>query len=178
MFPRCLLGKHTSPADIIFCKAGNFQTKADLNCRCKVQVRDLTGVHAVSNFNTSQCVEKLGAVIVKLHRKRAEYKSQMEKQSVPQAIFSLVDVKNTFFLSPWESEQINMACNYKLRRIFLTLKFKRRICYQFLLDPTKVHRAYFPSCQAIFILPLQTKLYMRVVVFIYICISMVKNTTH
>jgi len=31
----------------------------------------------------SEFVEKLGAIIVKLPRKIAEYKSQMEKQSVP-----------------------------------------------------------------------------------------------
>jgi hypothetical protein len=35
------------------------------------------------NLFSEEFVEKLGAVIVKLHRKRAEYKSQMEKQSVP-----------------------------------------------------------------------------------------------
>ena len=52
-----------------------------------------------SMVSSKEFVEKLGAIIVKLHRKRAEYKSQMEKQSVPYAIFSLVDVKNTYFLS-------------------------------------------------------------------------------
>jgi hypothetical protein len=36
-----------------------------------------------SHSKTKEFVEKLGAIIVKLHRKRAEYKSQMEKQSVP-----------------------------------------------------------------------------------------------
>jgi len=35
------------------------------------------------NLFNKEFVEKLGAIIVKLHRKRAEYKSQMEKQSVP-----------------------------------------------------------------------------------------------
>jgi hypothetical protein len=35
------------------------------------------------NLFNKEFVEKLGAIIVKLHRKRVEYKSQMEKQSVP-----------------------------------------------------------------------------------------------
>jgi Spy/CpxP family protein refolding chaperone len=35
------------------------------------------------NLFNKECVEKLGAIIVKLHRKRAKYKSLMEKQSVP-----------------------------------------------------------------------------------------------
>jgi hypothetical protein len=35
------------------------------------------------NLFSKEFVEKLGAIIVKLYRKRAEYKSQMEKQSVP-----------------------------------------------------------------------------------------------
>jgi Spy/CpxP family protein refolding chaperone len=35
------------------------------------------------NLFSKGFAEKLGAIIVKLHRKRAEYKSQMEKQSVP-----------------------------------------------------------------------------------------------
>jgi hypothetical protein len=35
------------------------------------------------NLFSKEFVEKLGAIIVKLHRKRVEYKRQMEKQSVP-----------------------------------------------------------------------------------------------
>jgi hypothetical protein len=35
------------------------------------------------NLFSEEFVEKLGAVIVKLHMKSAEYKSQMEKQSIP-----------------------------------------------------------------------------------------------
>jgi Spy/CpxP family protein refolding chaperone len=35
------------------------------------------------NLFSKEFVEKLGAIIVKLHRKRAEYKNQMKKQSVP-----------------------------------------------------------------------------------------------
>ena len=35
------------------------------------------------NLFSKEFVEKLGAIIVKLHRKRAEYKSQMKKQYVP-----------------------------------------------------------------------------------------------
>jgi hypothetical protein len=35
------------------------------------------------NLFSKEFVEKLEAIIVKLHRKRSEYKSQMERQSVP-----------------------------------------------------------------------------------------------
>ena len=35
------------------------------------------------NLFSEEFVDKLGAVIVKLHRKRAKYKSEIEKQSVP-----------------------------------------------------------------------------------------------
>ena len=35
------------------------------------------------NLFSEEFVEKLGAIIVKIHRKRAEHKRQMEKQSVP-----------------------------------------------------------------------------------------------
>ena len=74
-----------------------------LECEALKDSREnYAGILATSSWDnlfSEEFVEKLGAVIVKLHRKRAEYKSQMEKQSVPYAIFSLVDVKNTFFLS-------------------------------------------------------------------------------
>jgi len=45
------------------------------------------------NLFSEGFVEKLEAFILKLHRKRAEYIKQMKKQSVPYAIFILVDVK-------------------------------------------------------------------------------------
>jgi hypothetical protein len=74
-----------------------------LECEALKNSREnYAGILATSSWDnlfSEEFVEKLGAVIVKLYRKRAEYKSQMEKQSVPWAIFSLVDVKNTFFLS-------------------------------------------------------------------------------
>jgi hypothetical protein len=44
------------------------------------------GIMAASSWDnlfSKEFVEKLEVVIVKLHRKRAEYKSQMEKQSIP-----------------------------------------------------------------------------------------------
>jgi hypothetical protein len=44
------------------------------------------GILATSSWDnlfSEESLEKLGAVILKLHRKRAEYKSKMEKQSVP-----------------------------------------------------------------------------------------------
>jgi len=43
-------------------------------------------------------VEKLGAIIVKLHRKMIEYKSQIEKQSVPFFLIALLTRKlNHYF---------------------------------------------------------------------------------
>jgi hypothetical protein len=44
------------------------------------------GIMAASSWDnlfSEDFVEKVGAVIVKLHRKRVEYKSEMEEQSVP-----------------------------------------------------------------------------------------------
>ena len=60
---------------------------------------DILAASSWDNLFSEDFVKKLGAIIVKLHKKKAKYKSQMEKQYVPQSIFSLVDVKNTFFLS-------------------------------------------------------------------------------
>jgi hypothetical protein len=48
--------------------------------------KNYAGIMAASSWDnlfSKEFVEKLGAIIVKLHRKRAEYKRQMEKQSVP-----------------------------------------------------------------------------------------------
>jgi hypothetical protein len=48
--------------------------------------KNYAGILAASSWDnlfSKEFVEKLGAIIVKLPRKIAEYKSQMEKQSVP-----------------------------------------------------------------------------------------------
>ena len=48
--------------------------------------KNYAGVLAASSWDnlfSKELVEKLGTIIVKLHRKRTEYKIQMEKQSVP-----------------------------------------------------------------------------------------------
>jgi hypothetical protein len=50
---------------------------------CKLLNYEIYGSCSWDNLFSKEFVEKLGAVIVKLHRKRAEYKSQMKKQSVP-----------------------------------------------------------------------------------------------
>jgi hypothetical protein len=74
-----------------------------LECEAfKDNTENYAGILAASSWDnlfSKEFVEKLGAVIVKLHRKRAEYKNQIEKQSVPWDIFSLVNIKNTLFLS-------------------------------------------------------------------------------
>jgi hypothetical protein len=58
-----------------------------LECEALKDSREnYVGILAASSWDnlfSEEFVEKLGAVIVKLHRKRAEYKSQIEKQSVP-----------------------------------------------------------------------------------------------
>ena len=44
------------------------------------------GILAASSWDnlfSEEFVEKLGAFIVKIHRKRVDYKSQIEKQSIP-----------------------------------------------------------------------------------------------
>jgi hypothetical protein len=58
-----------------------------LECEALKDSREnYVGILAASswvNLFSKEFVEKLEAIIVKLHRKRAEYKSQMDRQSVP-----------------------------------------------------------------------------------------------
>jgi hypothetical protein len=89
----------------ILCSSGKVETEKHFVLECealKDSRENYVGILAASSWDnlfSEEFVKKLGEVIVKLHRKRAEYKSQMEKQCPIGYFFSLVDVKNTFFLS-------------------------------------------------------------------------------
>ena len=73
----------------ILCSSRKVETKKHFILECealKDNRKNYAGILAASSWDnlfSKEFVEKLGAIIVKLHRKRAEYKSQMEKQSVP-----------------------------------------------------------------------------------------------
>ena len=73
----------------IFCSSGKVETEKNFILECeafKDNKENYAGILAASSWDnifSEEFVEKLGEVIVKLHRKRAEYKSQMEKQYVP-----------------------------------------------------------------------------------------------
>jgi hypothetical protein len=73
----------------ILCSSGKVETKKHFILECealKDSRENYAGILATSSWDnlfSEEFVEKLGVVIVKLHRKRAEYKSKMEKQSVP-----------------------------------------------------------------------------------------------
>jgi hypothetical protein len=58
-----------------------------LECEALKDSREnYAGILAASSWDnlfSKEFFETLGEVIVKLHRKRVEYKSQMEKQSIP-----------------------------------------------------------------------------------------------
>ena len=58
-----------------------------LECEAFKDIREnYAGIMAANSWDnlfSEEFVDKLGVFIVKLHRKRAEYKSQIEKQSVP-----------------------------------------------------------------------------------------------
>ena len=90
----------------IFCSFVKVETEKHFILECETlkdngeSYGDILTSSSWDNLFSEGFVEKLGAFIVKLHRKRVEYIKQMKKQSVPQAIFSLVDVKIiSFFLS-------------------------------------------------------------------------------
>jgi hypothetical protein len=73
----------------ILCSSGKVETKKHFILECeafKDSRENYAGILAASSWDnlfSEEFVKKLGAVIVKLHRKMAEYKSQMEKQFVP-----------------------------------------------------------------------------------------------
>jgi hypothetical protein len=93
---RCETGRWKRPKEmweervcIILCSSRKVETKKHFILECeafKDSRESYAGILAASSWDNlfnEEFVEKLGAVIVKLHRKMAEYKSQMEKQSVP-----------------------------------------------------------------------------------------------
>ena len=73
----------------VFCTSGKVETKKHFILECeafKDKRENYASILAASSWDnlfSEEFFEKLGAIIVKLHRKRAEYKSQMKKQSVP-----------------------------------------------------------------------------------------------
>jgi hypothetical protein len=92
---RCETGSWKRPKEMweervcILCSFRKVETKKHfiLECEALKDIREnYAGIIASSswdNLSSEEFVEKLGAIIVKLHKKRAKYKSQMEKQSVP-----------------------------------------------------------------------------------------------
>jgi hypothetical protein len=73
----------------ILCSSRKVETKKHFILECeafKDNRENYAGILAASsrdNLFSEEFVKKLEAVIVKLHRKRAKYKIQMEKQIVP-----------------------------------------------------------------------------------------------
>ena len=72
----------------ILCSSGKVETEKHFILECealKDSRENYAGILAANSWDnlfSKEFVEKLGAIIVKLHRKRAEYKRQMKKQSV------------------------------------------------------------------------------------------------
>ena len=73
----------------MFFSSGKVETEKHFILECetfKDNRENYAGILAASSWDNlfnEEFVNTLGVVIVKLHRKRAEYKSQIEKQSVP-----------------------------------------------------------------------------------------------
>jgi len=71
------------------CSSGKVETQKHFILECEAledSRENYAGILATSSWDnlfSKECVEKLGAVIVKLHRKRTKYRSKMEKQSFP-----------------------------------------------------------------------------------------------
>ena len=74
---------------VFFFSSGKVETEKHFILECeafKDSRENYAGILAASSYHNlfnEEFVDKLGVVIVKLHKKRAEYKSQIEKQSVP-----------------------------------------------------------------------------------------------
>jgi hypothetical protein len=89
----------------ILCSSRKVETKKHFILECealKDSRENYVGIMAASSWDnlfSKEFVETLGAVIVKLHRKRAKYKNQWKNNLSHRLFFSLVDVKNTYFLS-------------------------------------------------------------------------------
>ena len=73
----------------IFFSSGKVEIEKHFILECeafKDSKENYAGILAASSWDNlfnEEFVEKMGVFIVKLHRKRVEFKSQMEKQSVP-----------------------------------------------------------------------------------------------
>ena len=75
----------------IFCTSGKVEIEKHfiLECEAFKDIREnyadasILATSSWDNLFNEEFVEKLGAFFIKLHRKRVDYKSQMEKQSVP-----------------------------------------------------------------------------------------------
>jgi hypothetical protein len=71
------------------CSSGKVEVEKHFILECEVfkdSRESYAGILVASSWDnlfSEEFVKKLGAVIVKLHRKRVEYKSQMEKHYVP-----------------------------------------------------------------------------------------------
>ena len=73
----------------IFCSSRKVEIEKHFILECEAfkdnreSYADMLAASSWDNLFSKGFVEKLGAFILKLHRKRAEYIKQMKKQSVP-----------------------------------------------------------------------------------------------
>jgi hypothetical protein len=73
----------------ILCSSRKVETEKHFILECEAfkdsreSYASILAASSWDNLFNEEFVEKLRAVIVKLHRKKVEYKSQMEKHSVP-----------------------------------------------------------------------------------------------
>ena len=151
---RCETGRWKRPKEMweeilcIFCSSGKVETEKHFILECeafKDSREKYAGILAASSWDnpfSEEFVDKLGAVIVKLHRKRVEYKSQIEKQSVPYTIFSLMDIKNTFFLSFF------LVCIRKALAFECTMKFIYRCKILLFIGSTAFIMHSFYQCHS------------------------------
>ena len=92
---RCETGRWKRPKEMweervcIFCSSRKVETEKHfiLECEAFKDTREnyagILAANSWDNLFSKEFVDKLGVLIVKLHRKRVEYKSQIEKQYVP-----------------------------------------------------------------------------------------------
>jgi hypothetical protein len=110
------------------CSSGKVETEKHFILECealKDNRENYAGILVASSWDnlfSKEFVEKLGAIIVKLHRKRAEYKSQIEKPGlefdglqpsfVPQPVFDTWFKKSNFIID-WHSNYlpVNLTCD-------------------------------------------------------------------
>ena len=91
----CETGRWKRPKEVweervcIFCSSRKVETEKHFILECEAfkdnreSYADMLAMSFWDNLFSEGFVEKLGAFIVKLHRKRAEYIKQMKKQSIP-----------------------------------------------------------------------------------------------